>query len=272
MPFRLYQFGNTVLPDYNEESDIGRAVTAKAALDIPSGGALDLFAGGRILPGARTLTKVCTLHSTTESGLNDAYRELARLVGTREKLYRMNISDGGMLWAWARLDKLAATRKYGQLSLYLQDATLSFTIFSVAWYSLTEAEYRLNFATWEDDDLTTCLVEGDYSILPVVLGGNLNQPNVVFEFTATSLITHIEVVNSTNGYIWVYEGTVHSGDILIVDCGEMSVTNDGVDDYANFFPPDNKERWFELEVNENRILIGADGDANIYIHYYGVVA
>jgi len=274
MTYRLVQFGSTLLPDYNEEFDIGRAVTKKAALDIPTGGALDLFGGERIQPGARTLTNTCTLHSTTESGLMNAYQTLATLVGTRAKLYRKRISDGSWFWAWARFDKLTATRKYsGGSSRYFQDVSLTFTVFTPAWYSMDEEEYWISAEAGDEDDLTTCGVEGDYVMLTLVLGGdNLPQPNVVFEILATSMFTHVEVVNTTNGYIWLYDGTVHIGETLVVDCGEMSVLNNGVDDYAHFYPPSDRERWFELQPNNNRVSIAVDGDADIYIHFLGALA
>lgn len=269
MTYRLYQFGNTVLPDYNEESDAGLTATAKAALNIPTGGALDLFGGERIPMGSSKPTKACTLHATTEAGLLASFMALRALVGTRAKLYRMRIADGLLEWAWARFDKLAATRKYsGGSARFFQDVSLSFTMFTPAWYSPTESEYPISFEAPNDDDLTTCLVEGDYAMLTIFNGGNLPQPNVIFEFTATSLITHIEVVNTTNGYIWVYDSTVHIGDTLVIDSGEMSVENDGVDDYAHFTPPVNKERWFELQAGTNRVSITIDGDADIYIHFY----
>jgi hypothetical protein len=273
MTYLLVQFGSTLLPDYNEEFDIGRAVTKKAALDIPTGGALDLFGGARIQPGARALTKTCTMHSTTETGLMNAYETLMALVGTRAKLYRERIADGSWFWTWARFDKLAATRKYsGGSSRFFQDVSLTFTIFTPAWYSMSEEQYWISAEAGEENDLTTCGVEGDYGMLTLVLGGNLSQPNVVFEILATSLFIHVEVVNTTNGYIWSYDGTVHIGETLVVDCGEMSVLNNGVDDYAHFAPPSDRERWFELQVGNNRVSIAVDGDADIYIHFYSALA
>jgi hypothetical protein len=273
MTYRIYQFGSTVLPDYNEESEIGLVSKSKSALDIPSGGALDLYAGEKVLPGAAKPTKSCTLHATTEAGLLASMIALRVLVGTRAKLYRMIVDDNHLEWAWARFDNLAATRKYGAQSRYFQDVRLSFTVYSPAWYSQDTHYYSSGVAPSEPDDLTTLLAEsGETTVLHVYHSGNIDQPAAIFTITATGTVTLVTINNATTGYSFRHNGTLFSGKTLVIDTGAVSVLNDGVDDYAHFTPPANHEDWIHIAPGANTLLITIVGGGKFTMEYYAAFA
>ena len=272
MTYRIYQFGSTVLPDYNEEADIGLAATAKSALDIPSGGALDLFGGERVMPGSVKIVKSCTLHATTEDGLLTAFIALRVLVGTRAQLYRMIIADDHLEWAWARFENLAVTREYGQKSRFFQDVKLSFTVYSPAWYSQGTHSYSGGVSSSDPDDLTTVLAESGTTVRKIDHSGNIDQPAVIFTVTATGTVTLVTVNNVITGYSFSYNGTLVSGNVLVVDTGAMSVQNNGVDDYAHFIPPTNHEEWMHIAPGENKLLITMVGGGKFTIVYYAAFA
>lgn len=272
MTYRIYRFGSTVLPDYNEEADIGLVVTAKSALDIPSGGALDLFGGERVMPGSAKILKSCTLHATTEASLLAQFMALRVLVGTRDQLYRMRIAEDVLEWAWARFDNLAATRKYGQKSLLFQDVKLSFTIYSPAWYSQDTHSYSGGVSPSEPDDLTTVLAESGTTVLHIDHTGNIDQPAVVFTITATGEVTLVTINNTTTGYSFSYNGTLASGTVLVIDTGARSVQNNGVDDYAHFIPPANQEEWMHIAPGANTLLVTMVGGGKFTVDYYAAFA
>jgi len=279
MTYRLYRFGSTVLPDYNEESDAGLAASGKSALDLPTGGALDLFGGERITIGSSRPTKACTLHAATEAALLTSFMALRALVGTREQLYRMRIADGLLEWVWARFDKLTAMRKYGGRSRFFQDVSLAFTIYSPAWYgALEQHEHRVDVGI-HVDDLTTCHAESNgppvTSRIVIANDGNVDQRDVTFTITSVQGVTSVVVTNVSTGHIWSFPA-IADGTALVVDCGEMSVENNGVDAYDDFTAPANREEWFLLQPGANIVTIELDGDvdlnANINIQFYDAFA
>ncbi len=274
MTYRIYQFGSTVLPDYNEEVPIGRAVTAKSAMDIPSGGALDLFAGERIQPGSTKITKSCTLHATTEASLLAQIMALRVLVGTREKLYRLRIADDVQEWGWARFDNLDATRKYGAMSKYFQDVKLSFTIFSPVWNSASMVSYNWPIVgiVAANTFLTTLSESKGAAVKTISHAGNIDQPAVIFTLTAISTVTSVIIHNVTTGHSFSYTGTLAAGDVLVVDTGAMSVQVNDVDAYAYFSPPANYEDWMHIAPGTNVLAINITGGGRLAVSYYAANA
>jgi len=272
MTYRIYRFGDTTLPDYNEEMPIGRAVTAKSALDIPSGGALDLFAGERIKPGSTKITKSCTLHATTEASLLAKFIALRVLVGTRDQLFRLIIADDHLEWAWARFDNLDVTRKYGQISRFFQDVRLTFTVYSPAWYSQDMHSYACSVSPSGPADLATVLAESGTTVLNIDQTGNIDQPDAKFTVTAIGAVTSVIVHNSTTGYSFSYTGSLPAGSVLVIDTGAMSVLKDGVDDYAHFTPPANHDEWMHIAPGSNKLVITITGGGNLIVEYYAAFA
>lgn len=274
MTYRIYRFGDTELPDYNEESDIGLPVTRKSALDIPSGGALDLFGGSKVPPGATKLTKSCTLHATTEASLLTQYMALRALVGTREQLYRLIISDDHLEWAWARFDNLAAVRKYGQKSRLFQDVKLSFTVYSPAWYSETTHSYDWPIVgiVTANTLLTTLAESKGASVKYIDHTGNIDQPAAIFTLTAIGAITSVIINNATTGHSFSYTGTLAGGDVLVINTGAMSVEKNGVDAYSLFVPPANREDWMHIAPGENKLAINVTGGGRLALEYYAAFA
>lgn len=273
MTYRLYQFGSTILPDYNEESDFGLVINVKRALDLPSGGALDLFAGERIRPKSRKVTKMCTLHGVTESELQTQMDALQALVGTAERLWRLRIADDNKHWVDASFDGMPWKRKYGSMNRFLQDVQLSFTVYSPAWYSETTHNYSGGVVLAEPDDLTTVLAEsGETTVLHIDYTGNIDQPAVIFTITATGTVTLVTINNVWNGYSFSYDGTLISGETLVIDTGAVSVKNNGVDDYAHFHPPANHEEWMHISPGNNALLITIVGGGKFDIVYYAAFA
>jgi hypothetical protein len=273
MTYRIYRFGTTVLPDYNEESNIGLITSGKSALDLPSGGALDLFGGERVMPGSAKILKICTLHATTESSLLTQFIALRVLVGTRSELYRLIIADDHLEWVFARFDNLDVMRKYGQNSRLFQDVKLSFTVYSPAWYSEGTHNYSGSVSPSEPDDLTTVLAEsGATKVLHIDHSGNIDQPAVIFTITAIGNVTLVTINNPTTGYSFSYNGALASGNVLVIDTGAMSVQNNEVDDYAHFLPPANHEDWMRIAPGANTLLLTIVGGGKFILDYYAAFA
>jgi phage-related protein len=55
-----------------------------------------------------------------------------------------------------------------------------------------------------------------------------------FTITATSTLTMVIIRNITTGRNMTYSGTVAAGKILVIDCANFIITNDGAEDLTNF--------------------------------------
>ena len=269
MSYKIYQFGTTVLPNYNADQDIGLEAPGKYAA-LPWGGAFDYLGSEKAKPGGYKLNKPCTLYAETEADLLTAYQALRVLVGRRDKLYRLRFADWVVEWSWARFEGIKGVRKSGDK--FALNVTLEFYIESPCWYSVTTHSYSGGVASSDPDDLTTALAESGTTVLYIDHTGNIDQPAVIFTITATGTGTLVTINNVTTGYSFSYTGTIVSGNELIIDTGAMSVQNNLVDDYAHFTPPANHEEWMHIAPGENKLLITMVGGGSFTIVYYAAFA
>lgn len=68
----------------------------------------------------------------------------------------------------------------------------------------------------------------------VTNNGNVYSNPIIQFVSGVSTLTAFSLENLTTGQIMTYNGTVVLADILKVDCEEITVENDGVDDVSNF--------------------------------------
>jgi hypothetical protein len=264
MSYRLEQFGTTILPNYNPESDIGSGKAKIPYIDLPGGGAYDPLGSEPAPIGVANFVKRCTLAADTPSALQSAYDELMAWTGKRDKLYRRKYADGNMQWCYARLEEVRTTRKYGDL-LKL-DLELEFTKFSPVWNGLFYSEVFLKSE----------IAAGGGTVY-INNNGNANQDDVVITVLGSGTdITDLYINKMSPGGGSIYDnlswsGVLGAGQQLVIDCGAYTVEKQGVDDYNNFSlgPYHAEDIWFRLwGPTSNRIEIGiTGGDNNVTVKF-----
>lgn len=265
MPYVLYQFGSLVLPAYNGENDVSTGQVAPVFLDLPGGGVFDVLgtepAKRRITP----LNKRCTLDATDTTDMRTQYNALRAKIGHRDRLWR-RWDEGYYNWCWARLvniDARRTTRNYLH-----QEVDLQFVMISPHWYGqhhggawtldsgiLFDTGYPLDTTDWLPltADATTNLT--------ITNNGNRRITNAVVTVAAGSdAIDDVTVgVNAISAF--TYSGTIDAGEGLVIDCGAMSVINDGNEAYVYFaLTADHKiDDWLRLEPGANIIEVTITG-------------
>jgi hypothetical protein len=249
MSYKIYRFGSTVLPNYNPVNDIGAGPAKLAMLDLPGGGVFDALGADQAPVGGVRITKECTLHDETESGLETAYTNLRSLIGKRDQLHRLHFSSGYEQWVYARLAQVRGYRR--PMDILTLDVVLEFVQISPIW----------NGNSHNDDwGLTS-----NPATAQIYNNGNAIVEDVIITITAagsniTNLVIRKKVGGTTYGHL-IYTGTIAVGQSLVIDCGARSVKNNGSPDYAHFsLGPDQKnDAWIRLGAGLNNIEITRTG-------------
>jgi hypothetical protein len=265
MPYVLYQFGDLVLPAYNADNDVSTGQVAPVFLELPGGGVFDVLgtdpAKRRITP----LNKLCTLDADDTTALRTAYNALRAKIGRRDRLWR-RWDEGYYDWCWARLTNIAArrtTKNYLHLEVDLQ-----FVMISPHWYGqhhggtwtlddgiLFDTGYPLDTTDWLP------LTAGAATSLTITNSGNRTVTNAVVTVAAGSANITATKIGIAGISEMSYTGTINAGTGLVVDCGALSVTNNGNEAYVYFALTANHKRddWLRLEPGDNTVVVTITG-------------
>lgn len=278
MPYELYQFGSLVLPEYDGDDDVSTGQVAPVFLDLPGGGVFDVLGTAAAKRRATPLNKLCTLLADDSAGLRTAYNLLRAKIGQRDRLWRR--WDAGFYdWCWARLTNIAARRPTGQP--LEQDVDLQFVMISPHWYGgyhggewtldsgiLFDTGYPLDTDEWRP------LTAGANS-LTITNNGNRTITNAVITIAAGSAdITAAKIAVPLVSELQ-YVGTISAGNGLSIDCGAMSVINNGNEAYVYFGLTTNHhiDDWLRLEPGANTVVVtitgGGTGSAALLEYFDG---
>lgn len=258
MSFWYTKFGSLNLSLYEPSHDLQTGAAATQLIPLPGGGVFDALGNEDAPLQYRMLSVRHLLWNTTdtEAALQSLFNALRAKIGTREQLFR-RLADGSTLqWSHARLKNVVATREV--LDLSSLPVTLQFELISQWWYAATAKDVTITDIPGDTGDLATTLAESSGYPVSFTLtnDGNVDNDSVLWEITAGSAsITAVTITNTTTGHAMSWSGTLAIGDVLRIHTGELSVLNDGANDYASFTPPSNKEAWFKLQPGENTVTI-----------------
>lgn len=265
MPYELYQFGSLVLPEYDGDEDVSTGQVAPVFLDLPGGGVFDVLGTDPARRRTTPLNKLCTLLADDSAGLRTAYNLLRAKIGRRDRLWR-RWDEGYYDWCWARLVNIAARRPTGQP--LEQDVDLQFVMISPHWYGqhhggtwtldsgiLFDTGYPLDTTDWMP------LTAGAANSLTITNNGNRTIANAVVTVVAGNADITATKIGVTGISEMSYSGTISAGDALSIDCGALSVINDGNEAYVYFSLTANHRRddWLRLEPGDNTVVVTITG-------------
>lgn len=215
MTYRLSAFNGGVLPTGMPKTPVGTAPSVDDVISLPGGG---FFDGGNQRAGPKLpydISYQAKLLESTPGSLESDFKLLRHQRGLRAPLERTN-SDATTEWCTARLLEVQAVRE-PRHQQHL-DVTLTFRIESL-WYGT-------------EHDVSWMLVDATQTIL-VTTGGSASCREIVLTITATGTpITGLTVSGPSSEFTWT--GTLAVGTSLVIDCGQCTIKNAGVDAYNGF--------------------------------------
>lgn len=269
--FRLTQFITTNLEYYNQVDSNSSGATPTQYQALPDGGALDQYGSQTKHPGVVEYTKSLRLQAATPTALSDLYMGLLKLRGQRGKLYRRMLGSDLIHWKWARLVEVNAKRDYEQAKFQvIQDVDLRFESAELFWHGTQMGWTFDDGHLFDEDDLVFDsgsaydLFESPTSLsieIAAIAGGLAPVRAIVIAVYAGDEAMSNVVIARTNGETLSYPGVIAAGDALVIDTGNMQVTNGGADAYNDLVlsPLADMAAWFTLEPGVNDITITYDG-------------
>lgn len=243
------------LPARRPQSSTRSLRRQSVALDTV-GGTYDPLHDER-LPLARTLlTHTGAVYSPVDSTRMSAKRDALKINGKSGTLYRLWDDGTTREWVYARCEDVDANRSLENKNW--EEITFTFLILSPAWNG-----------DGIDDTETLSSSPHTYSLSN---DGDAVVVDAVLTLTAGSAdIT--SVTFSTGDAEIQYTGTISAGNDLVIDCGAMSVQNNGTGDYVNFARTANhaEDYWFPLQPGSNPITVtftGGSTNSSLNVVFY----
>lgn len=280
------RFGDTAITLYNGADDLPAGPGYATQADLPAGGARDLFGSGWGRIGARTIRKSGELIADDRATLEAAADALRGLSQQRGALY-VRMDSGAVRWCNARCIRVAAPRSV-ENTLFLP-VTLEWVQLDPYWrgerhgggwvldaliFGTPAETVYLDTGRHFDEavgDGFTLADAPDPTTGTITNDGNTPVYDPIITITAgASDISYVRV----KGWQceWEWTGTLAAGDQLVVDCGALTVTNDGADAYSGFgFTSDHLiPDWFQLMPGGNGIgveVTTASTDATVTFQF-----
>lgn len=258
MLYRAYQFDGLTLPTAYGASgyfDIAPGTTPNDWVTLAGGRAWNARRTDRARPGMVGFGMQSALEGANEAAIRTAYDALAAKWGISGVLSRIDAA-GATQTLTAVLTSVETQGSPGH-GLRFQPVTLTFETASLPWKGTSRTG----------------------SASPITNSGNAPYTPVVWTITAGggAACTAVDFLAGpdANGRIWHWHwtGTVAATKSLVIDCGAMTVKNDGANAYSTFVPQSNhnQDYWTEAPVGTltySMTLTGA-GATHSYQSYDG---
>lgn len=250
------RFGSVILPKRMPQQNHGTAVRSRFVETV--NGRLDMDHLSDSLVQKKKIT-ISGIYATSDGNVRTQYDALLAMRGKLAKLWRQD-ADNNWYWLLARLVSVSNARSLDQYSNYI-DVAAEFEPVSTKWHG-----YR-NGAGWQINDGVSQINNGLQFNQPdetetVSPGANnitiTNNGNVVVNdaiITYSAAIATDTVTINAGGDQISYTGTVAAGNDLVIDCGAMTVKNNGSDDYDNLSVPSTRTHWLPLEPGDNAVTV-----------------
>lgn len=259
MAYHIYSFGTVVFPEYDPETDISTPEADIQTVFLPGGGIFDLWGEDQAEGKIVTIYKRFGIEAETEGEVDTLFDSYRALVGKKDWLTRIHL-DGTTERVRARCRVIRGLRRPGQAG-YLP-ITIEFDQLEPAWHGTQYSDsWTLDSGEYLDTgllldagaDLQWSFTSGVLSE-NFTLGGNARPLNVKVRINVqgnpmtTCTVTLRPQDSSQPVAKWTFSGSVNQTKDLIVDCGALTVKNDGVDAYDDFdFHADHGvDRWHNL--------------------------
>lgn len=281
MAFRVEQFGDVVLPNYEPQIEGGSGEAVGSLVEIAGGGAYDTRGNNEAPLRTLKLSKRAVIYEDTRTEIREALDDLKALAGCKEKLYYRTLDSDEIRWLYARLEIVEAPREPGDV--WTQDVILNWITERPIWNGAMRGSWYFDDGHYFDDGLyfdegsTTTTLNTSPKTATVNNGGNAAVEDAIITVTAGSAaITALKIERKIGATIYEqleFSGTIAAGNSLVIDVGAWSVLNNGVDafDDLDLGADHASESWLRLLPGDNSIVVtftGGSTDSTIRFDYW----
>ena len=247
--YRLLSFDGVTLPVARSVFEGGPGPGVAGAVMLPGGGAWDGWGSGNSRSGPYQIGYSCVAEGASISALRTTLDAIRAKAGERGTLTRRLIGGSEDHTVTARLLSVEISTKpeHSLTARPHQPLTLTWEVLSSVWSGA--------------DGTVSGSLDSSPKNVTVANDGNIPVEDAVVTITAAgSAITSCTVAVSGISS-WTYSGSIAVGESLVVDCGAMSVQNNGSDDYDNFALDGGHviDAWLRLEAGNNTVAISRTG-------------
>lgn len=264
--FKITSFAGVSLPTYDPSYDLLTDRLNAELIALPHG-TYDPIGAQRARSTGGEIIVEATATGNTASALQTTLDGLRALRGQRGSLV-MELADGTTRSRQARCLEIRTERIFrgGEHMHLYQPVRFVFGLLGAGWNGASNSD-----PTTIDTSPKSATITND---------GNVDQADVTITVTAGSAdITNVRIQNTTTDYECdlQYADTIVAGKSLVIDCGALSVENDGSDDYVNFsFGATHAvDDWMRLAPGNNSMtytLTGGDINSVIAMTFYDLYA
>lgn len=258
MSYRIATFGAVALPDSMTSDELATARTPESIIPV-LGGAYEGWGTSQRLPRRQELTVNGVYHGTAAT-LRTQVDALRAKLGVRDQLWRSRDDDAVLQWRYARLLKATMRGSVERWAASVAEVEAMFETAQGAWRSAAAAT----------DNRT--LAAGVAISQNVATGGNVPVSDAIITLTAGAgaAVTSFAVTCTTIGVSWTWTGTLAANKALVIDCGAMTVLNDGANGCAGFAlnAGHSARGWLPLAVGDNYLTLTASAVAVFEISHY----
>ncbi len=259
------RFGNLTLPQYNASWDIGGG-DVRGGYVSTGNGSYRQYGTAVAPPELAPIPYRATEQADTPTALDATLSIWRTRKGAYDKLW-CERADGSLWWTWAELTRYREPHTFGPKTI--QDLEFAFTPSKQVWYS--EVQVGLRFTDLYDATGADLLLMGVMGATPGsaapttwVNDGNYQTSDVLITLVSgTGTNTKLRIENTTPGYESALEwnGTLTTGQTLIIDAGSLLVTKQGLGVYGELTTPTNRAEWLMLAPGVNQVSITIDDTA-----------
>lgn len=282
MPYRYTTFDGVSLPAARPEDDLGVGSVPSTLLDS-LGGVFDYTGGTRRLPKRHSIAyrgkyvgdaNTIWVDETgaeivDENGDNFSFGAdyIANLREQRDSIM-VKIGVHGQLIRQREEDGL---EQYKMAQLL--DAKYVRTVEDVNRVANMDIIFEAPGTPWRRTTATTTTdsLSSGANTVAVTVSGAEQVRDAVITITATNNITAVTITLGSHTS-FTFSDTVLAGNDLVIDTGELSVTNDGVDAYDGFdlnIPTHAIDGWLILESGTNNLVVTVTGGpGTISVEHY----
>lgn len=254
MNYYLHKFGvayatATVLPVLGAEQQIGPDSVLPTNVVLPGGVTFDTRGTGQALPSGHTLTATGFYQAANEAALQVLVDAMRAWIGEKSKLWLL-CADNTVRWRYARLLSAPTQHLARGHGRFRQPMELVFELDDMLWCGrfLTKDVVTLaDSPELAEIDNAGTRVVGNVIITAAAIGYDITQLDI--QNLEADHRSHIR-----------FMGTIAEGTSLVIDCGEMTVKNNGVDAWDDLSRESAHQihEWLRLAADDGQRELGSE--------------